>query len=110
RLCNNELACLQRLQWLIHYTVLNPVSEAVANTVFGTSGNSAWPAWPGRGFVPYDSVYGQPAKALIGCPNGHGVAYLLAQHVREYGPRAIDEVRVFGSDSELLCMGWHVAI
>jgi hypothetical protein len=38
------------------------------------------------------------ARAILGTSNGHGVAYLLAQHKEQLGVKVIDSVAIFESD------------
>jgi hypothetical protein len=51
--------------------------------------------WPGRLFKP-DSEEG---KALLGSPNGLGVAWLLIQHKQQFGVCCVDEIRFFKTAS-----------
>lgn len=88
----NVQQCLQRLEWIIHHSVTNPVSENVAATVMGQSDYSAW---PGKSFQTEDDDNG---KALVGCPNGYGVGFLIADHSHLLGGKTIDYVNVFGDD------------
>ncbi|KAI4156026.1 MAG: hypothetical protein LQ340_000572 [Diploschistes diacapsis] len=102
------LPCIQRLQYIIHMLVSNSVSVAVAQRVFtgGTGTPASFPQWPGRSYET-DTEGG---AALVGVPNGYGVAYMLAQHRAQLGPRTVDQVRVFGNDYGQLCIAWHVNV
>lgn len=48
-------------------------------------------AWPGI-TIPMDNL---DAVALLGTPNGSGVAWLLAQHKAELGHRVVKQVSIF---------------
>ena len=61
-------------------------------------------------FVPGSQDTDQAAKALVGIPNGLGIAWMLLQHKKQFGPRTIDEVKVFGSDYGELCISWKIII
>lgn len=47
--------------------------------------------WPGTTY----SIYSKEGQALLGTPNGHGVAFLLIQHKRQLGHKVVDSVTVF---------------
>jgi hypothetical protein len=52
------------------------------------------PVWPGI-TLEADSA---ESKALLGTPNGHGVAWLLIQHKRQLGHMAVGKITVFLCD------------
>ena len=104
--------CLQRLQWVLHDRIVNDETNAVTDWIYDEAVPEFWPSWPGHTFVPYsedDVSSDRNAKALVGSPNGRGTAYLLSQHSTRYGSKTIDEIRVFGNDHGLLCLGWHIS-
>jgi hypothetical protein len=49
-------------------------------------------SWPG---ISFDMEHSDHAKALLGTPNGSGVAWLLAQHRSQLGRKSIAEVKLF---------------
>ena len=97
--------CLKNLKFVIHRLVVNPDSEAVAQQIMGTNNN--YPPWPGRK-MDSDSPNGY---AMIGCPNGYGVAYLLAQHSDEdksMGRKPIDYVWLYGPTKTTPSFVFHI--
>jgi hypothetical protein len=44
----------------------------------------------------------QGAKAILGSPNGVGVAYLLFTHKEQFGHRTVESVRVWRNDNLLV--------
>ena len=65
-----------------------------------------YPTWPGRQY----NTNTEGGAALVGMPNGYGVAFMLAQRRASFGPRTIDHVRIFGNDHGQLTVGWHVNV
>jgi hypothetical protein len=57
-------------------------------------------SWPG---ISFDMEHNDHAKALLGTPNGSGVAWLLAQHRSQLCRKSIAEVRLFYSKEPLYC-------
>ncbi|KAI4149330.1 MAG: hypothetical protein LQ340_004696, partial [Diploschistes diacapsis] len=84
---NAKANCLQGLQWVIHNHVENPVSSAVALQALHNRGLTAPHGWPGTKF---DTSTSDDAKALVGCPNGNGVVWMLAQHIVVLGASTVD--------------------
>ena len=54
--------------------------------------------WPGIAFKA-DSENG---KVLLGCPNGFGVGFMLAQHKVQLGNKTVGSIRVFGDSTKHL--------
>lgn len=88
----NEGQCLRRLEWIIRHSVANQLSIDVAK--LATSRAQGYRLWPGETFGT-DRIWG---KMLLGCKNGYGVAYLLADHVSQLGLKTVDTVTVFGDN------------
>jgi hypothetical protein len=59
-----------------------------------------WCLYPGSN-ITWD-IEDEEAKALLGTPNGSGVAWLLAQHKRELGWKVVQSVTVFWDHPETL--------
>lgn len=51
------------------------------------------------------------AKAVLGTPNGNGVAWLLGQHKKQLGVKYVDQINIFGCDGDghAWCIRFHVA-
>lgn len=125
-LCDESRACLRRLEWVIHGLVVGEAEDVVSHLMGTTDdGDSSLPddggsspsdedgtlPWPGKEFIigpVTPNVEDQAPVALVGCPNGYGTGYLLAQHNAEYGGKTIDRVRVFSDDMGELGIAWHI--
>ena len=108
-------ACLQKLQWIVHQGVNNPGCIVAMKAAWESDGSEPVDLkklnpWPGESFWTdhEDEDQARAAKALIGCPNGVGSAYLLMQHEAEYGSRYIYEVRMFADDGMDPCIAWRI--
>ena len=95
--------CLGKLSWVVHQGITNPESEAMAEAAMGGAGAPST-RWPGQAFCPGSDSF----NALVGCPNGRGVAYLLSQHLVQYGRKTIGEVHVFNGNLGFLSMAWKI--
>ena len=101
--CGGQYACLQGVKWIVHDSVTNTVCLPVAQQALTLTGQTLQD-WPGTSFA----ASSEQGYALIGCPNGVGVAYLLAQHVTVLGSKYVDQVVVFANDNNQLSLAWHV--
>ena len=91
--CKGNQQQLSGLRWIIHEAVTNRDCMAVAKYATGLD-LGTFQAWPGSMFK-MDSLAGQ---ALLGCPDGKGVAWLVAQHATSgLGRKEIDSVAVYGN-------------
>ncbi|KAH3960575.1 hypothetical protein HBH70_159730 [Parastagonospora nodorum] len=87
------------LNYVLRAGIENQDTIAVISSVLGYSaavysiddGPQVRMAWPGR-TIPMDNL---DAVALIGTPNGSGVAWLLAQHKAELGHLVVKQVSIF---------------
>ncbi|MCJ1332797.1 hypothetical protein MMC10_009491 [Thelotrema lepadinum] len=95
---------LDNLEWVIHGKVTNPVCIVVAKTVYTWTQDATLPPWPGKSFTT-DTDQG---KALLGCPNGYGNGFLLAQHTDQLGSKTVDKVIIFKDDNSQFSMAFHV--
>lgn len=103
------------LTYVFRFNVVIQETRVNAATAIGVSiadiGTSLT-YWPGRKF----SVNTAQGQALLGSPNGGGVAWLLAQHKAALGNRAVTDVTVFRtqvSDDQkdaYLNLCYHIAI
>ncbi|MCJ1323670.1 hypothetical protein MMC10_000331 [Thelotrema lepadinum] len=103
-----SLACIQRLKYVIRHKVVNQISQQIANQVLlgkpNEPPNYRYPAWSKQSYAATTDN----GAALIGVPNGYGVAYSLMQHVLPLGRWTIKKVRVFGNDNGELCLAYRV--
>ena len=116
KMCNGNTALLQKLEWVVHKYVTNDLSEDVMKEAWNSVGKGApfsqfaCPEFPGKTFHvdAADPAEAKAAKALMGCPNGVGVSYLLLQHEAAYGKRKVDYVNIFGDKSGAAGIAWHI--
>lgn len=104
--CNkgSDPNCITGLQWIIHQRVSNDVSNKIISLATGIEEN--YPGWPGISFSTGD----KKGMALLGCPNGYDVAYLVAQHqMTPLGAKTIDKSYVFADQSGRQTFGVNLA-
>ena len=119
-LCRGAEGCLPRLEWIVHSFVVNEETIDVVDQLMGNPPNGTEPdddpdeqdmKWPGKSFpitVATPDIIDQASVATVGCPNGYGNAFLLSQHLQEYGYKTIDSVNIFADDQEELAVAWHI--
>jgi len=78
------------LQFVIRYSVRNETTNLIVNRALRDVGRQGEP-WPGVVFT-MDTDQG---RAILGSPNGSGVARLLSQHKVQFFQKTVSEVRVF---------------
>ncbi|KAF9885830.1 hypothetical protein FE257_012302 [Aspergillus nanangensis] len=78
---------VKNLKYFFRHHVINTQSKRIALEVAG----GAIPEWPG---VSYDMSTDQ-GKAILGTPNGSGVAFFLINHKPELGVRVPTKVTLF---------------
>ncbi|KAK2762134.1 hypothetical protein FQN54_001141 [Arachnomyces sp. PD_36] len=86
---------IRNIKYFFRHHVINSHSKKIALEVTGGS----IPEWPG---VSYD-MSTKEGKAILGTPNGSGVAFFLLNHKPELGVRVPTKVTVFktiGRDSD----------
>lgn len=91
-MCTSENAQLKYV--LQHYVINETVLETVKIINEANSGklmHSKNPQWPGIEYKA-DTAEGQ---ALLGTPNGSGVAYMLIQHRQALGHKKVDKITIF---------------
>ncbi|KAF1968726.1 hypothetical protein BU23DRAFT_258350 [Bimuria novae-zelandiae CBS 107.79] len=85
------------LRFIIRYSIQNPTTLAVIASILSARNIELLPAWPGLTF-PLHAEIGkgyEEGVALLGTPNGAGVAYLLAQHKAQLGAKEVRKVSLF---------------
>jgi hypothetical protein len=87
------------LEFVARVSIINDQTTAVLATILANlrkkhnASDKVLPRWPGVSFT-MDSEEG---KALLGTPNGSGIAWLLAQHKKELGDKCIEKVMLWYS-------------
>jgi hypothetical protein len=84
---------IQGLKYVIRYEVANPDTLTTVEQAAGDS----FPQWPGLTFPMSD----ERALAILGTPNGAGIAYLLATHKEQLGHKTIESVNVWWREFHL---------
>jgi hypothetical protein len=87
KLCATETS---KLQYVLRYNVMNEATNFVVDSINAANGTEM-AAWPG---VAYDAE-SEEGRALLGTPNGSGVAFMLIQHKEQLGRKKIGKVTVF---------------
>lgn len=94
KMCTSENA---RLDYVLRHHVINTaINDANAGERFERDN----PPWPGRTYST-DTAEGQ---ALLGTPNGCGVAYMLIQHRQELGHRKVGAITIFDFMGEMMML------
>ena len=102
--CDGDDDCITGLKYVIHDTVVEDRTLAVIDSALAAVNLQNTP-WPGVTF----SSDTQPGTALIGSPNGWGVAYMLFTFPLDFGGYTIDEVVVFENDWGSADLALHIA-
>jgi hypothetical protein len=94
---------IKNLKYIFRLKIVNPATQTLVTAVLDKRGEKL-KAWPGTKLSMIES----DARAILGTSNGHGVAYLLAQHKEQLGVKVIDSVTVFDSDHLMSLCFWIV--
>ncbi|KAK3626873.1 hypothetical protein LTR56_012725 [Elasticomyces elasticus] len=91
---------VKNLKWVWRRLIVEPDSNNIMETVEAFPGETLQ-RWPGKIYDMYagDAQQRQIARALLGSPNGYGVAYFLAQHQKELGRKSVSKVQYWGVPS-----------
>ncbi|KAF2852926.1 hypothetical protein T440DRAFT_553262 [Plenodomus tracheiphilus IPT5] len=92
-----------KLKYVIRYQINNAETNTIADMV-NFEQDTELQAWPGR---TYD-VKSQVGEALLGSPNGSGVAYLLAQHKEQLGHKTVSRITMFHGVWESMVLLFHI--
>jgi hypothetical protein len=88
-----------RLRYVLRYNVLNDLT-AFAMTFMSSHNGLVLADWPG---ITYDAGSDE-FNALLGSPNGRGVAYLLIQHQKQLGHKTVENITVFRRQLEVMLL------
>jgi hypothetical protein len=85
------------LKYIVRSHIVNTKTRAVAEHIVASkTGKERWPAW---GDASWD-MGSDEAVALLGTPNGAGVAWLLAQHRKQLGHKTIGRIRLIYNEKD----------
>jgi hypothetical protein len=96
---------LNDLKYVVRSSIVNCETIAVIERVVANyrEVDENWRLYPGS-YITWD-IEDDDAKALLGTPNGNGVAWLLAQHKRELGWKVVQSVTVFWDNLDVIDAG-----
>jgi hypothetical protein len=94
---------IKNLKYVFRHKIVNSATQSLLKAVLEKR-NEKLKAWPGTKISMIESG----ARAILGTSNGHGVAYLLAQHKEQLGVKVIDSVTIFESDHLMSLCFWIV--
>ena len=94
---------IKNLKHVFRHKIVNPATQNLLTAVLDKR-NEKLKTWPGTKISMVES----DARAILGTSNGHGVAYLLAQHKEQLGVKVIDSVTIFESDHLMSLCFWIV--
>ena len=92
------------LKYILHRSVTNQYSQAISTTAIKNA-KSKLAEWPGTKLDPDTD----PWAAIVGCPNGYGVAFMLAQHEETFRSKSLSTAWVFENTTEELCFLYSLA-
>ena len=79
---------IRGLKYVIRYEIVNLATVSIINRAVGIM---YYIQWPGVTILMSD----ERGRAILGTPNGAGVAYLLATHKTQLGQKTIESVHVW---------------
>ncbi|KAH7400638.1 hypothetical protein DE146DRAFT_755098 [Phaeosphaeria sp. MPI-PUGE-AT-0046c] len=91
------------LRYVLRYFVCNRATRDVIEGINPKHLHLDLP-WPGVTYL----ATSEEGHALIGTPNGSGVAYLLIQHKSKLGHKIIESITVFTSEGYRLMLLFHI--
>lgn len=94
---------IKGLKYVIRHQIINLDTLAVLREVLQRRGEEL-KAWPGVKI----SMPDRDALAILGTPNGRGVAWILIQHKLQLGPKNIKDVTIFRCWEEEFCLCFSI--
>jgi hypothetical protein len=79
---------IRGLKYVIRYEIVNPATTSIIEEAAGKLYSIQW---PGVTILMSD----EKGRAILGTPNGAGVAYLLATHKTQLGQKTVESVHVW---------------
>lgn len=93
------------LRYVLRHRITNEITESIVESINAASATEIL-QWPGRTYDA-NSLEGQ---ALLGTPNGSGVAFMLYQHKHDLGLKVINKITAFEKDRELMLLFYIVDV
>lgn len=85
---------IRNLKYIVQSIIINPITVDIIGRILESRKETVKP-WPGLKIPMTDP----DAQALLGSPNGGGVAWLLIQHKEQLGLKVPDAVTIYGRSS-----------
>lgn len=86
----DDITQQRNLKYILHFGIVNDNTEAaIIRAVGGRQNLGTWA--DRRTFLPHQEAF----SALLGTPNGNGVAWFLAQHRAALGQRTVESITVW---------------
>lgn len=79
------------LNYVFRVQIQNAETSLVLNNIISKHGTFTFEFWPGITF----GMDTEEGKAILGTPNGAGVAWMLVQHRKALGEKRIEKVTLF---------------
>ena len=79
------------LNYVFRVQIQNAETSLVLNNIISKHGTFTFEFWPGITF----GMDTEEGKAILGTPNGCGVAWMLIQHKKAFGEKNIEKVTLF---------------
>jgi len=98
----HAVANIKSLRYVFVTNIVNDDSYAIIKNVLDRHKTNIRSPWPELELEMHGQ-YQSDARALLGTPNGRGVAYLLATHKQQLGFKVINSVTIFDADGHCLC-------
>ncbi|MCJ1324295.1 hypothetical protein MMC10_000957 [Thelotrema lepadinum] len=92
------------LRYILGRSLENKSSQAISKMAIRAAGSKI-SEWPGTQLNPGTD----PWRAVIGCPGGIAVAWLLLQHQEVFGSKSLSTAWVFENSAEELCFLYSFA-
>lgn len=84
------------IKFVLRLKIQNVDTYSILNKITARHGLTGYPPWPG---IVLD-IESDEGKAVLGTPNGAGVAWLLIQRKKELGHKRVEKVTFFCVPSE----------
>jgi hypothetical protein len=79
---------IKGLKYVIRYNIVNADTSMIINQAVGPTSSIGWPGVT-------ISMRSEIGRAVLGTPNGVGVAYLLATHKAQLGQKTVESVHLW---------------
>ncbi|CAA9962859.1 hypothetical protein PTMSG1_06227 [Pyrenophora teres f. maculata] len=90
------------LKYIFRLTIMNATTCEVLKSVIAKQGVEEYSLWPGLTF----DIESEEGRAILGSPNGAGVAWMLLQHKTQLGEKKIEKVTVFYATGQSDLFRW----